>query len=153
MVSVCRFSSFRYHFDLMKHLGFPGLSQRTREGNGLQFCVPMYPDNLQNWLDYDYGLFIFLLLPPLWLHGTGQMWDFWEILFHSWRTHGRKSLKFCMLMYPDHLQNCLDFSHGLLIYLLLAQYLLSKIWGPFLENTWEEWPAFWHADVSILRTH
>ena len=36
------------------------------------------------------------------------------------RTHGGNDLKFCMLMYPDHLQNWLDYGHGLLIILLLA---------------------------------
>ena len=45
------------------------------------------------------------------------------------RAHGGK---FCMLMYRDHLQNRLDYGHGLLIFLLLAPLWLSetgKIWG------------------------
>ena len=29
-----------------------------------------------------------------------------------WKTHGKNGLKFDMLMYPDHLQNWLDFDHG-----------------------------------------
>ena len=37
-----------------------------------------------------------------------------------------------MLMYLDHLQNCLVLGHGLLIFVILAQFLLSEtgqIWG------------------------
>ena len=48
------------------------------------------------------------------------------------RTHGGNRLKFCMLMYLGHLQNWLDYSHGLLIFLLLASPWLSEmgqIWG------------------------
>ena len=47
------------------------------------------------------------------------------------KTHGGNGLKYCMLMYLDHLQNC---SHGLglLISLLVAPLWLSEagqIWG------------------------
>ena len=46
--------------------------------------------------------------------------------------HGRISLKFYMLMYLDHLQNWLVYGHGLLIFLILALFLISEtgqIWG------------------------
>ena len=58
------------------NLGFPGISRRTHGGNGLKFCMLMYPDHLQNWLDYGHGLLIFLLLAPLWLSETGEIWSF-----------------------------------------------------------------------------
>ena len=44
----------------------------THGGNGLKFCMLMYHDHLQNWLDYGHGLFIFLLLAPVWLSETGK---------------------------------------------------------------------------------
>ena len=44
---------------------FLSISRRTHGGNGLKFCMLMYPDDLQNWLDYGHGLLIFLLLAPL----------------------------------------------------------------------------------------
>ena len=68
----------------------------------------------------------------------------------SQRTHGGNDLKFCTLMYLDHLQNCLVLGHGLLIFLILALFWLSEtgqIWG-FLDNTWMEWPEILDADVS-----
>ena len=34
----------------------------------------MYRDNLQNWLVYGYGLWIFLILALFWLSETGQIW-------------------------------------------------------------------------------
>ena len=72
----------------------------------------------------------------------------------SWRRNGRKSLKFCMLMYPDHLQNWLDFGHGSLIFMSFRShiYLLkqAKFWFSrhLPENTQREWPKILHADLS-----
>ena len=43
--------------------------------NGLKFCI-MYLDHLQNWLDYGHSLLIFLLLAPVWLRETGEIWGF-----------------------------------------------------------------------------
>ena len=48
------------------------------------------------------------------------------------RTHRGNGLKFYMLMYLDRLQNWLVYGHGLLIFLILAQFWLSEtgqIWG------------------------
>ena len=48
------------------------------------------------------------------------------------RMHGGIGLKFYMLMYLDHLQNCLVYGRGLLIFLILALFWLSEtgeIWG------------------------
>ena len=48
------------------------------------------------------------------------------------RTHAGNGLKFCMLMYIAHLQNWLEYGHGLLIFLLLAPFWLGEtgqIWG------------------------
>ena len=47
-------------------------------------------------------------------------------------THGGNGLKFCMLMYLDHLENWLVYGHSLLIFLILALFCLSEtgqIWG------------------------
>ena len=42
----------------------------------------MHADHLQNWLDYGHSKLIFLILVPLWLSETGQIWVFktfpWE---------------------------------------------------------------------------
>ena len=53
-----------------------GISWRTHGGNGLKFCTMMYPDHLQNWLDYGHGLLIFLILTLFWHSEMGQIWDF-----------------------------------------------------------------------------
>ena len=48
------------------------------------------------------------------------------------RMHLGNSLKFYMLMYPDHLQNWWDFGHALLIFLIKVPLLLIEtghIWG------------------------
>ena len=49
-----------------------------------------------------------------------------------WRTHGGIGLKFCLLMYLDHLQNWLVYSHSLLIFLIVVLFWLGEtgqIWG------------------------
>ena len=64
--------------------------------------------------------------------------------------------KFGMLTNPVHLQNWLDFGHGLLIFLILVPLRLNetgkfKLSGHFLRKAWEEWPEIWHTDVSLPR--
>ena len=56
-------------------------------------------------------------------------------------------------MYCDHLQLWLDYGHGVLILLILAEFCLSEqakfvVSRHFQKNTWEEWPEILHADVS-----
>ena len=102
---------------------FPGICRRTHGGSGLKFCMLMYRDPLQNWLDYGHGLLIFLFLAPLWLSEMGEIWGFPGI---TGRTHGGNGLKMCMPMYHDHLQNWLVYGYGLLIFLILALFWLSK---------------------------
>ena len=52
-------------------------------------------------------------------------------------------MKLCMVMYPDHFQNFLDFGYGLLNFLILASFWISKTvifrgCGDFLQNALEE---------------
>ena len=91
-------------------------------GNGLKFCTLMHLDHLQNWLVYGYGLLIFLIWAQFWLSETGQNLGFPCI---SQRTHRGNDLKFCTLMYLDHLQKWLVYGHGLLIFLILALFWLE----------------------------
>ena len=58
------------------NLGFPGIFWKSHWGNGLKFCMLIYPDHFQNWLDYGYSWWIFLILMLFWLSETGQIWDF-----------------------------------------------------------------------------
>ena len=60
----------------------------------------IYPGHLHILIDYGRSLLIFLLSVAFWLNEMGRIW--------SRRAFRRERLKFCMLMYPDHLQNLLD---------------------------------------------
>ena len=133
---------------------FPGICRRTHGGNGLKFDMLMYLDRLQNWLIYGHGLLIFLILVLIWLSETDQILGFPGIYR---RTHGENGLKFCTLMYLDHLQNWLVYGHGLLIFLILAQFWLSEtgqIWGfrAFPRERMEEMASNF-ARWCILTTH
>ena len=80
------------------------------------------------------------------------------------RTIGRSQLSnpsdlpcFCMMMYPDCLQNWLDFGHGLLIFLILVQLWLiysetGHIWGfcSFWGECLKGWPEILYTDISSL---
>ena len=79
---------------------------------------------------------------------TLTKWNGWNLGFPGifQRTHGGNGLKFCMLMYLEHLQNWLVYGLGLLIFLILALFWLSEtgqIWGfqafsgkPIEEMAW-----------------
>ena len=72
------FSNFGTILTLWKgpNLGLPGISWGTHGGNGLKYGMLLYPDHLQNWLDYGNGLVIFLILVLFLLSETGQIWGF-----------------------------------------------------------------------------
>ena len=81
------------------------------------------------------------------VYGYLQSVFFFLVLFHccilleikltttttiSWRTHGGNGLKFCMLIYLDHLQNWSVYGYGLVIFPILVLFWLSEagqIWG------------------------
>ena len=78
---------------------------------------------------------------------------FQEISRYFLQNAWAKCLKFGMLMYPDHLQNGLDFGHSLLIFSFGHYFELKKrvnfsLCGHFMENAWKKWPEIRHADVS-----
>ena len=61
-----------------------------------------------------------------------------------WRTHWGNGLKIWMLIYPNHLQNWLDYGHSLLIFLILVLFWLSQIWGfrPFWSCSHVDFPHY-----------
>ena len=73
-VDFCNFGSILTEWN-GSNLGFPGISWRMHGGNGLKYSMLLYPDHIQNWLDYGYSL-IFLILVLFWLSETSQIWGF-----------------------------------------------------------------------------
>ena len=67
-----------------------------------------------------------------------------------YKMHWRNDLQFGMLICADHLQNnFLYYSHGLLIFPILAQFWVKfVVCGYFLQNAKKRWPEIWHAYVS-----
>ena len=76
MVMVCWFYKFWRYFDLVKWVkfGYSGhfLEAAWKEWPDVCWCMLMYPDHHQNWLDYGHSLWIFFFLVPLSLSETGQ---------------------------------------------------------------------------------
>ena len=108
--------------------GFQAFARKRME-NGLKFCMLMYLDHLQKWLVYGHDLLIFQIFDTILTSWNGLNLGFPGI---SQRTHVGNGLKFCMLIYLDHLQNWLIYGHGLLIFLIFALFRLSEmgqIWG------------------------
>ena len=102
-------------------------------------------------LVYGHGLLFFLILAVFWLSETGQIWGFrafpgecmqeMALNFACWSGlpseliklrrlenpyHWGNGLKFCLLMYPNHLKNWLDYDHSLLICIILRYFDLMK---------------------------
>ena len=71
------FFLFWCYFNLVKLVKF-GVSGHflVNSWKGLKFCLLMYHDHLQNWLDYGYSLLIFLIYMSFWLSETHQIWCF-----------------------------------------------------------------------------
>ena len=61
----------------------------------------------------------------------------------SWRAHGGNGLKFCKLMYLEHLQNWLLYGFGLLIFLILALFWLSETGQRTLGFPGIFWKTHW----------
>ena len=93
------------------NLGFPGICWKIHRGNGLKFCMLVYPDNCQNWSDYGNSLYIFLILMLFWLSETGKIW----VSRH--------------------------FGHALWIFLIMVtlwlKFVIFEVSGHYLENVWE----------------
>ena len=113
MATVCWFFLFWRFFDLVKRVkcGVSGHYPENVQRKWPEFCTLMYLEHLQNWLVYGLGFLIFLILALFWLSETGQIWGL--PAYPGERIAGN-DLKFCMLMYLDHLQNWLVLGHGLL---------------------------------------
>ena len=131
---------------------FPGLYLRILGKNGLQFDVLIYADRLNNWLDCSYGLLIFLLLAPLWLSETAQIWGFHAL---SWEHMDRMAWNLVCWCIRAIFRSCKS--------LVMVCYFFSFWWRfcfvklvrfeiseHFHENAWDEWPKIWCADVSWL---
>ena len=74
-VDFCNFGTILTLWN-RSNLGFPGISWIMHGVIGLKYGMLLYPDHLQNWLDYGHGLVIFLILVLFWLSETGQIWGF-----------------------------------------------------------------------------
>ena len=150
MATVCWFFKFWHYFDLVKRVEF-GVS-----GHFLRNAWREWPEILhadECWLPSElislWPRFVdFSYFGAILTYWNGSNLGFPAI---SWRTHGGNGLKFCTLMYLEHLQKWLVYGHGLLIFLILAIFRLSEtgqIWGfrAFLGERMEEmaWNfAYW----------
>ena len=131
---------------------FPGLFLRILRRNGLQFDVLIYADHLQNWLDFSYGLLIFLLLAPLWLGETAQIWGFHALSWEHKEVMALNLVCWCiwttfrscqsLVMVCQFFFFCWCFS-----FVKLVRFEISK---HFHENAWEESPKIWCVDVPWL---
>ena len=101
LITVCWYSSFWCHFDLVKQVRF-GISViffRTHGSNGLKFDMLMYPDHIWNWLLLGHGLLVFLILAPFWLSETSQMCSFAGILMTMYERNRPKFVMFVSILW------------------------------------------------------
>ena len=128
---------------------FPGICQRTHEGNGLKFCMLMYLE-AQNWLDYGHGLFIFLLLVPLWLSETGQIWCFRAFPGDHMEGMGWNFVCWCIVttFRNDEMMVMVCSFSSFWRHFDLVKRVKFGVSGHYLENAWREWAEILYAGVS-----
>ena len=117
LVKVCWFSSFWWYFDLAKQVKFVVCWDFLEHMGVMAWNVTCWC--ILTTLETDsilVSLSIFLIWRRFDLLKQEKMW-FPGIFV---RTHGRNELNLNMLMYPEHLQNWLEFGHGLLIFLIFV---------------------------------
>ena len=68
LVTICCFSSFGRHFDLVKQVkfGVSGIFFGTYGRNGLLFDMLLCPDHIWNWLHFGHGLLVLVILEASW---------------------------------------------------------------------------------------
>ena len=109
--------------DGLKFCDVDGLVQERRNSIALAMELRLsctnplkYPDQLHNyWFKKKIGAIL-----------TWKNLSNLEFLGIFRRIHGRNGLKYSMLIYPEHLQKWLGFSHGLLIFIITGDPLHSR---------------------------
>ena len=125
------FFNFGAIFDLVKWVEF------WVSGHFPENAWKKWPEILHADVSWPPSEWISLLTPSVDFSSFGPIltqWNGSNLGFPgiSWRTHWGNGLKFCMLMYLDHLQNWLVLGYGLLVFVILALFWLSEtgqIWG------------------------
>ena len=110
LMSVCP-SHFLGHCLLEFSLKFQEIC-RKHSHCGRKFDMLKYLFHLHNWLDFGHHLLISLILMAFWLSETGQIWGFGAFSGETMEGLAWNN----MLMYPDNLQNWLDFCSDVLIF-------------------------------------
>ena len=112
---VCWFLSFWCYFDLVKRVKF-GVSVHFLKNTWRE-----WPENLHTDVSWPPSKLVRLWSWSVDFSHFGVILTWWNrsnlgFLGISWRTHWGNGLKFCMLMYPNHRQNWLDYGHSFLIF-------------------------------------
>ena len=131
--------------------------------------VYFYESPFRHWRHYIFGLSVHLTaqypkypyVGPL-VHPTNCNYFLNSPSVHpdrfpgiSQRMHRGNGLKFCTLMYLDHIQNWLDYGCGLLIFLIRALFSLSetdKIWSFWTFPREHMQRMAWNFACCILTT-
>ena len=103
-------------------LGFRAFSGECMEGMAWKFAC---------WCILNTFRIESFMVMVCWYFNFWRYFDLWNASNFgfpgiSWRMHGGNGLKFCMLLYLGDLHNWLDYGHGLVIFQILALFLLSE---------------------------
>ena len=143
------------------NLGFRGISWRMHRGNGLKFCMRMYPDHFQHqhWSDYSLSLLIFLILCYFdlvkWVkfgvsrHFPENAWREWPEILHadvSWPPSELIRFWSCSVDFPHYGAPWLSETGHTCIWILQA--LSGKCLGVNVEGGVEAYvPRFGWSSV------
>ena len=135
---VCSLSFRRVFWDF-----FPNNTGR----NSIQFVM------LMSWFSSEWSRFLSrsVYFPNFWFNFHLVKRATFRVCRHYLEITWKNDLHFGMLMHPDLHQTCINFGHGLLIFLILVKWFKLWVSGPFLclqPSSWQ-WleGRSWNPDV------
>ena len=119
----------------VRFVRFPGIFLGTHEISGLKFVMLMYPDHLQNWLDFGHGLLLCVIVVALWHSKTGHTWSFQILSVHRMGIIVWNLTCWCMLTTFRNDQ--------ILVMVCWFSLFLSPLWINKTGHIWCFWAFSW----------
>ena len=110
----------------------------------------MYPEHLQNWLDFGHGLLIFLLFRITFTCETGQIGGFQAFPGKFMEGMAWNFVCWCILttFKSDNILVMVCWFSSFWYHFDLVKQVKFSVSRYFPENAWREWLEILHADVS-----
>ena len=120
----------------VRSVRFPGIFLGTHKISGLKFVMLMYPDHLQNWLDFGHVLLIYVILVAPSHNKTGHIWSFRILFVHRMGIIAWNLTCWCILTTSEMIRfwSWFVYFHYFYHHFELVKVVIFEVSGYFLEN-------------------